>query len=99
MRRIILAPSFDAEFLDILNYIEDRFGERVADEYEARFKSTVHNLAHAPLIGTQEHGYPTTLFAIVLYPNWLFYRFTDDELRILHIRDSRRNKGSQTFSK
>ena len=97
MRRIIFAPSFDAELLEILNYVEDRFGARVADEYEARLKRTAHNLAHMPMIGTQDHGYPTTLYAIVLSPNWVFYRFTDEEVHFLHIRNGRMQKSSQIF--
>jgi hypothetical protein len=49
------------------------------------------------MIGTKEHGYPTTLYGVVFSPNWVFYRFTDDEVQFLHIRDGRRDKGRQRF--
>jgi len=42
-------------------------------------------------------GYPATLYAHVLTPNWIFYRFTDTEVHFLHIRDGRRGKGDQKF--
>jgi plasmid stabilization system protein ParE len=97
MRRIVIAPSFDAEFLDISTYIELEFGLRAADEFEDRFRRLALALAHSPMIGTKEHGYPTTLYGVVFSPNWVFYRFTDDEVQFLHIRDGRRDKGRQRF--
>ena len=56
MRSVVFAPSFDAEFSDILNYVEDRFGVKSADQYQAKLTRTTLNLAHMPLIGTQDHG-------------------------------------------
>ena len=97
MRRIVVAPSFDAEFLEISKYVEDRFGVLAADEFEARFKRIALNLANSPEIGTQGHGYPTTLYSAVLRPNWVLYRFTDTEIHFLHIRDGRREKETQSF--
>ena len=97
MRSVVFAPSFDAEFSDILNYVEDRFGVKSADQYQAKLTRTTLNLAHMPMIGTQDHGYGTVLFAILLYPNWIFYRFTDEEVHFLHIRGGRVDKVGQRF--
>jgi plasmid stabilization system protein ParE len=97
MRRIVFAPSFDEELLAISVSIEAQFGPRAADEFEARARSAAQTLVHSPLIGTQHHGFPTTLYAFVLAPNWIFYRFTDNELHFLHIRDGRRDKSDHTF--
>lgn len=99
MRRIVFAPSFDEEFFAISLSIQTRFGARAADEFEARVQRIAQTLAHSPLVGTQQHGYPTTLYAHVLTPNWIFYRFTDTEVHFLHIRDGRRNKDGQTFER
>ena len=97
MRDIILAPSFDREFLEISAYLDTNFGTTVADKFEQRFQSFANTLAHSPAIGTTSHGYPTGLYAFVLYPCWLFYRFNDAELIFLHIRDGRMNKDTQVF--
>ena len=97
MRRIVFAPSFDEEFFAISLSIQTRFGSRAADEFEARVQRIAQTLADAPSIGTREHGYSTTLYAHVLTPNWIFYRFTDTEVQFLHIRDGRRAKDDQTF--
>jgi plasmid stabilization system protein ParE len=97
MRQIVFAPSFDQEFFAISLSIQERFGARAADEFEARVQRIAQTLAHAPLVGTMLHGYPTTLYAHVLAPNWVFYRFTDTEIHFLHIRDGRRDKGDQEF--
>jgi plasmid stabilization system protein ParE len=93
-----LAPSFDEEFFAISTYIEDRFGQRAADAIEEHFRRIALNLAHAPLMGTRGHGYSTELYGFVLSPNWVFYRFTDDEIIFLHIRDGRTDKSAQAFS-
>ena len=97
MRQIIFAPSFDAELFAISCSIEALFGERVADEFEARIQQIAVTLAHSPLIGTQHHGYPTQLYGFVQSPNWIFYRFTEEEVHFLHIRDGRQYKNRQTF--
>jgi plasmid stabilization system protein ParE len=49
MRRIVFAPSFDAELLEISISIEQRFGARAADEFEARIRATAQTLAHTPM--------------------------------------------------
>ena len=97
MRRVIFAPSFDAELFAISCSIEMMFGERVADEFEVRIQQIAATLAHSPLIGTQHHGYPTQLYGFVQSPNWIFYRFTETEVHFLHIRDGRRHKKQQVF--
>ena len=98
MRRIVIAPSFDEELLAISAYIEAKFGERAADEFEDRFRSISRTLAHAPLIGRTTHGYNTSLFGFIMSPCWVFYRFTDDDITFIHIRDGRMHKPLQTFS-
>ena len=96
-RRIVFAPSFDAELLAISVYIQGKFGGRAAEKIEARIRNTTRTLADSPLIGTTGHGYPTKLYGMVQSPNWLFYRFTDAEVQFLHIRDGRMEKGPQSF--
>jgi len=98
MREIILAPSFDEEFLFVLDYVEEHFGELIADQLEEYFKRTAHLLAQSPMIGKQEHGYPTELYGFVFGPSWIFYRFTDDKITFLHIRDGRMDKDGQSSS-
>ena len=97
MREIILAPSFDREFLDIAIYLQDKFGAAVANRFEDRFRNFATTLAHSPKIGTQQHGYPVGLYGFVLAPCWVFYRFTETELIFLHIRDGRMDKDAQVF--
>ena len=98
MRRIILAPSFDAEFLELAVHVEGLFREFAANAFEDRFRSLAANLSHSPLIGTTLHGYPTSLYSFLMTPSWVFYRFTDNEIIFLHIKDGRRNKLTQSFS-
>jgi plasmid stabilization system protein ParE len=98
VRRIVFAPSFDSELLEISISIEQRFGARAADEFEVRIRATAQILANTPMAGTRQHGYPTRLYAFVQSPNWLFYRFTDAEVHFLHIRDGRRDRRRQTFA-
>ena len=97
MRDIILAPSFDEEFLAISVYLDRSFGALVADKFEERFRSFATALALSPRIGNTSHGYPTGLYAFVLAPCWVFYRFTETELIFLHIRDGRMNKETLVF--
>ena len=97
MRRIVIAPSFDAEFFEISLSIERAFGARIADKFDARFQHIATTLAHAPLIGSAGHGYPTGLYGFVMSPSWVFYRFNDDEIVFLHIRDGRMNTDEQLF--
>lgn len=97
MREIILALSFDAEFLALSVYLDRQFGSAVADRFDERFRNFATTLAHSPRIGTTSHGYPTGLYAFVLAPCWVFYRFTDTELIFLHIRDGRMSKDTQVF--
>jgi plasmid stabilization system protein ParE len=68
MRKIILAPSFDAEFLALAVHIEGRFGEAAANAFEDRFRSLAVTLSYSPLIGTTLHGYPTTFHGFVMAP-------------------------------
>jgi plasmid stabilization system protein ParE len=97
MRRIVLAPSFDAEFFAISLHIDVKFGSAAADALEERFRRMASTLAHSPKIGTTTHGYPTGLYGFVMSPSWVFYRFDDKEIVFLHIRDGRMDKEQQTF--
>lgn len=97
MRRIVLAPSFDDEFFRISHYIDINFGPDAADSFEDRFRRMAITLAHSPRIGTAAHGYPTGLYGFVLGLSWVFYRFDEDEIVFLHIRDGRMDKDRQKF--
>lgn len=97
MRRIVLAPSFDAEFFAISLYIDVNFGSAAAEAFEDRFSRMASTLAHSPRIGTTAHGYPTGLYGFVMWPSWVFYRFDDEEIVFLHIRDGRMDKERQRF--
>lgn len=97
MREVIVAPSFDSEFFSVLAYVEEHFGITVADQVEANFRHIALILARLPMIGTREHGYSTTLYGFVFGPSWIFYRFDDDQIVFLHIRDGRMDKGGQRF--
>jgi plasmid stabilization system protein ParE len=98
MRRVILAPSFDVELLNISIHIARSFGLRSADEFEDRVIHTTAALAFVPSLGKTNHGYPTPLYSFVLGPNRIFYRFTEGEIHFLHIRSGRMEKDGQRFT-
>ena len=97
MRRIHLASSFDAEFLALAAHIKECFGGRVALEFADSFSQLAQALADTPGLGKTNHGFPTILYAVVFRTNWLFYRFTNDEIEFLHIRSGRMQKEDHWF--
>lgn len=99
MRRAVFAASFDRDAEAIGIYIERQFGERVRREFVADLARTCANLAAFPGMGHGGHGYPTALRGFVFRLSWVFFEYDDNEVRFLHMRDSRMNKPDQLFSK
>ena len=97
MRRIVFAPSFDREVEDIGVDIEERFGEAARHEFIADLMATCTLLASFPGMATGRHGYDNPLVGFVFQMNWILFDQDTDEVRFLHIVNSRREKGSIPF--
>jgi plasmid stabilization system protein ParE len=97
MRRVVYAASFVDDADGITTYIEDRFGVSHAETFIEGLNSFCERIASVPGIGKQNHGYDTTLYGVVYETNWIFFQLDAEEVRFVHIIDSRRHKAAIAF--
>jgi plasmid stabilization system protein ParE len=67
------------------------FGDRVAENLEARIRAVINRISSAPLSAPEVEGRPGThVVPLIRYPFKIFYRVLDDRVRIQHIRHTAR---------
>jgi toxin ParE1/3/4 len=93
MTRLVVTPEADADALEILDYLRQEAGARVAEDYARRFQNTLQRLIAHPESGPSRPALgPDARLAIV--PPYLLiydYTYTDDTLTLLRILHGKRN--------
>lgn len=76
MLRLVITPSFRRDTGQILDYLEEVAGARVAATFSARFDETVVRLTSFPESGAPRRGLGTHTRIAIVQPYLLIYDFT-----------------------
>ena len=95
LREIKLDKEFESEVSNIFSYIESEFGEGYAKVFQIRLARQIKLLANFPEMG-QRNGENFSLglenlFHKLFRQNWIFYKFTDKEIKFLKIVNTKRD--------
>jgi toxin ParE1/3/4 len=89
--RIIVSPEAQADFIDIVSYLEKRGGRLVALRYAERLAELYDQLALFPETGAARPKLGANIRIRIVHPFVVIYRYTADQVDILRIvRGSRR---------
>jgi toxin ParE1/3/4 len=93
MTRLVTTPRFRFDTNEILNYLEDVAGPRVAAKYSRRFDEAVVRLSNFPESGAPRPSLGTHTRIAIVQPYLLIYDFIpeDDTLLLLRVLHGRRN--------
>lgn len=96
-RKIIWTKRANQRFNKIVTYLESKWGERVTREFVTLTFSLIEVLSEQPEIGTLENKEKNIRGFLLTKHNRVFFRYTQDELIILNIFDTRSNPVKQKF--
>src|SRR4051812_45369088 len=91
MTQVVLTAEAEADIAEILDHLADAAGERVADEYQARFRSALKRLEVFPNSGSSRDDVDFGIRAVIVYPYVIFHEVAPEGsfvtvLRVLHGR-------------
>ena len=90
MRKIIESEKFVESLTNIFNYIGSEFGLIYTQKFLVNTNKWIKTLSYFPEVG-EEIGSGIFIYHIDR-KNWIYYKFTDTEIKILYIIDDRRIK-------
>ena len=89
-RRIIWSKNALRDRIRILDYWHKRIGTKTySRKLDKELRLTIQNLKHFPQMGRVLKNTKIQFLVVDYYQ--IFYKFTDTEIRILHLWDSRRD--------
>ncbi len=90
VKRIIWSKNALIDKIIILEYWHERLGTKTySKQLDKKFRITIKRLKHFPKMGKIVNG--TDIRFLVIDNYQIFYKYTNSEIRILHLWDSRRN--------
>lgn len=90
--RVVVSEVARDEFLEIYEYLKNRFGKNVADGFRDSFKSLVEFLKSYPFAFPIVPERPGIRKCSSRAPTVIFYEVVDDLVTIHRVRDGRRSK-------
>jgi plasmid stabilization system protein ParE len=82
-RAVKLSKTFNDQLVEQIDYGEQRFGTRVADEKKERVLSTIENLlANNPAIKRPQEALGLVVYPISHTPFFILYDYDEHELRV-----------------
>ena len=93
MTRLLVTADADSDFNDIISYLQQNAGARVAQNYTRRFNATLDGLLLFPQTGSPRPGLGPNVRIAVVSPYILIYDYLarDDTLVLLRILHEKRN--------
>jgi toxin ParE1/3/4 len=93
MTHLVTTPRFRSDTNEILNYLEEVAGLRVAARYSRRFGETIVRLTNFPESGAPRPTLGASTRIAIIEPYLLIYDYTasDDTLKLLRLLHGRRN--------
>jgi toxin ParE1/3/4 len=93
MTRLVVTSDAEADTTDILAYLAQEAGARVATEFGRRFRVTVENLLNFPQSGAPRPRLGSETRIAIVAPYVLIYDYTaeDDVLTLLRILHGKRD--------
>ncbi len=78
-------------FNEILEYLENEFGENTANFFAIKVHNFVDNLLYFPQLGALQHSQKEIRGFVIVKQVSIFYRMYDDHIRILNLFDNRQD--------
>lgn len=87
----------ERNFSNTLEYLENEFGENTTRVFAQKSYKLINSLSLNPNLGTLELAEKSIRGLLLSKHNKLFYKYTEKELIILNVFDTRKNPRSKKF--
>ncbi len=89
-RQVIWTPQAREEYLDLVSYLLDAFGDAIAEKFTDRLAQVINSIEAMPLMG-RAHPTMSSIRQIVVRPYTVVcYIVLPDQIIIVNLLDSRR---------
>jgi plasmid stabilization system protein ParE len=88
--KIIIKKRFANNLLNVLTYLEQEFGKKVADEFHDKITRALDLLKSYPYIGAPSIKLKGARGILITPYNRLFYRIENNKIIIISLVDTRR---------
>jgi len=85
MRRLVIATAALADLEDIARFTEARWGQSQKRKYLAALHAALRRLRGNPDHGRRRSDIDATIHSLLAGRHVIFYRFSDDECRVVRI--------------
>jgi toxin ParE1/3/4 len=93
MTRLVVTADAETDTYDILDYIEEQAGPRIASEFGGRFRRTIEHVVALPFSGAPRPNLGSSTRIAIVFPYVLIYDYEEesDTVTLLRILHGRRN--------
>lgn len=81
----------------ILNYLENEWSSRIAEEFAIECLIKIELLSAMPLLGSISDKNPLVRKFLITKHNYLYYKFQNEEISLLTFADTRQEPLKSTF--
>lgn len=94
---IIWTEIATEDFLDIVNYLESEWSERISENFIIDCYAKLDLLAHTPMIGPKSNTYPNVRRILITKHIALYYKIELTEVTLLNFFDLRQSPERNLF--
>ena len=87
---VVISKRFSNKLLIVLDYLQNKFGKSVANEFQDKLIIRIYILQINPFIGAPT-GISNVRSTLITKHNRMYYRIKDNKLIILNLYDTRSN--------
>ncbi len=89
--QIITKKRFENKLVKLLEYLENEWGKKVADEFASKLITKLDILALQPYIGSTPEGFKNVRAILISKHNKLYYKVGNSKIIVLNMYDTRIN--------
>lgn len=89
--KIKLSKLFLSKTIKLINYLEKKWGRRVAEEFKKRLDRRILQISETPQIGTNSIKLPNVKRIVLTKHNKLFYKIKGNTIYIITLFDTRQD--------
>ena len=97
--KIIYKKRFQTKLFKLLDYLKQKWGGNVANNFILRLQNRLHTLSEQPYIGASSTVIKSVRSILLTKHNRIFYRIKDDTIEVLNMYDTRSNPKKNPYKK
>lgn len=94
---VVIKKRFINKLVKTLTYLENEWGDKVAEDFLTRVDARISMLKHQPHLGAKSKKAPNIRGLLITKHNLLYYKVDNNKIVILNLYDTRSNPVKNQF--